>query len=166
MFARLFLLFTTLTLLELYLLVRVGGFIGAGPTVALVVLTAFAGAWLARREGLRVLLRAQAELNRGAVPADPVVDGVCIVVAASLLVTPGLLTDALGFALLTPGFRAMLKRGLMRRFRKWAEHADFRVVHHQPGPQGPPHPHDADVVDVTVASQQIRANERTYRRER
>ncbi len=157
MFARLFLLFTTLTLLELYLLVRVGGLIGAGPTVALVVLTAFVGAWLARREGLRVLLSAQAELQRGAMPAAPIVDGVCIVVAASLLVTPGLLTDALGFALLTPAFRAVLKRGLMRQFKKWAERADVTVVHYQPGPQGPPRPHDEDVIDVTPLSDDDRA---------
>lgn len=107
--------FTLLPLAEVLLLLRVEGWLGLLPTVGLVVATGLGGAWLARRQGLAVLARLRAEVARGAPPGGPLVEGALLLVAGCLLVTPGLLTDAVGFLLLLPPFRRALVRGLRRR---------------------------------------------------
>ncbi|MCY4442050.1 MAG: FxsA family protein, partial [Deltaproteobacteria bacterium] len=94
MFARLLLLFTVVPLVELYLLIEVGSVIGGLNTILLVLGTGALGAFLARLEGLRTLGQIQRNLNQGIVPAEEMVDGVIILVAGLLLITPGILTDA------------------------------------------------------------------------
>ncbi len=76
------------------------------------------GASLARRAGLQVLGRVQREVEAGRVPAGPLVDGVIVLVAGALLITPGILTDAFGFLCLVPAFRSLVKRSLWRRFER------------------------------------------------
>jgi len=126
--ARLLLLFLVLPVLELALLLRVGARIGIGPTLVLIVLTGVLGASLARSQGLAVLGRLQAELQAHRMPTQPILDGVAILIAAALLVTPGILTDAVGFALLTPSFREVLKRYLIARFERAVREGRVRVV--------------------------------------
>ena len=109
MFFRLLILFTVVPLLELYLLIRVGDVIGVWPTVALVVFTGALGAFLTRLEGLRVLRRVQAEFQQGRVPTAGLLDGLLIVVAGAVLLTPGLITDAVGFFLLVPPGRRLVR---------------------------------------------------------
>ena len=116
MFGRLFLLFTLVPLLELFLLLRIGGAIGAVPTVAIVVVTGLLGAALARREGVRAWGAVNGELAAGRVPAVELMHGFLILIAGALLVTPGVLTDVLGFALLARPFRGRLLRWLRKRF--------------------------------------------------
>ena len=103
--AKLFALFLIVPLVELWCLVQLGGIIGASPTVGLVVLTALVGAFLAKREGRRVWDSWQRALRLGQPPSDGVVSTLLLVVGSVLLVTPGLFTDVIGFALLIPGSR-------------------------------------------------------------
>ena len=102
------LLFLAVPLIEIYFLIKVGGWIGALPTVALVVLTAVIGASLARYQGLVTLQRIQANLARGEAPAMEMLEGVILFIGAILLLTPGFFTDALGFACLVPPLRRAL----------------------------------------------------------
>lgn len=115
---RLLLLFVVLPAVELALLIEVGSRIGTAATLAIIVLTGMVGAALARRQGLGVLRRLQQETAAGRLPAGPLVDGVLILVAGALLVTPGILTDAFGFACLVPAFRTLLKRHLRGRYER------------------------------------------------
>ena len=117
MFARLAALFVLVPAAELALLYWLAGYVGFWPEVALIVCTGFAGAALARYQGAETARRLRADAAAGRVPADAAVDGVLILVAGAFLLTPGLLTDAAGFALLIPGLRRSVKRALVRRFR-------------------------------------------------
>ncbi|MDH3935199.1 MAG: FxsA family protein, partial [Gammaproteobacteria bacterium] len=92
-FPALLLLFLLVPLVEIYLLIQIGGVIGAFPTVMLVVFTAVLGAALARYQGLATLQRLQATIARGETPAIEVFEGVLLLVGALLLLTPGFLTD-------------------------------------------------------------------------
>lgn len=117
MLGRLFFVFSMVTLLELAILIPLGQWMGLGPTILLVLGTGFLGAWLAKREGLRAWNRFQSEAQRGAVPTDPILDGLAIFTAALLLMTPGVLTDLVGFLLLIPVVRKPVKTYLRRRTR-------------------------------------------------
>lgn len=130
MFLRLVTLFVLLPLVELAILIQVGQWIGLAWTLAIVVATGFLGATLARRQGLRTWLAIQAELRQGQVPAGAVVDGFLILIGGVVLLTPGILTDLAGFALLVPTTRNTLKRGLRRRFERAVQRgeAGFTVI--------------------------------------
>ncbi|NOX58727.1 MAG: FxsA family protein [Planctomycetes bacterium] len=117
MFAYLLLLFISMPILELWLLIQIGGVMGAGPTIALVVLTGIIGAGLARREGLRTMLKIQERMAAGAIPTDDMVEGLLIFVSAVLLVTPGVITDAVGFAMLIGPIRRVVRAKLVKQFK-------------------------------------------------
>lgn len=102
---RLLLLFTSVPLVELALLLWIGGRIGVLPTVALILTTGVAGAALARQQGLATWRRFQAALAAGRLPGRELLEGLLILVAGALLLTPGVLTDAVGFLLLVPPAR-------------------------------------------------------------
>ena len=118
MLLRLILLFTIVPLIELVLLVEVGGMIGLPATIGLVVATGVLGAWLARVQGVRTLWRIRDEFAAGRMPAEPLVDGVLILSAGAVLLTPGLVTDACGFLLLLPATRAVVRRWLVAEFQR------------------------------------------------
>jgi UPF0716 protein FxsA len=126
--ARLLLLFTVVPLVELYLLVRIGELVGAWPTIALVLVTGIVGAWLTRLEGLRVLRTVQLELSQGRLPTASLMDGLLILVAGVLLVTPGLITDLCGFALLVPPLRRTVRRTLRRAWERRLGTEQERVI--------------------------------------
>ena len=115
---RLILLFTLVPALELALLIEVGSRIGTAATIGLVIATGVLGAALARQQGLQVLRRIQTELGAGRLPASSLVDGVIVLLAGALLVTPGILTDVLGILCLVPSFRSLIKARLRRRFER------------------------------------------------
>ncbi len=106
MFGRLFILFTLVPLVELYLLIKVGSHLGAEATILLIVLTGGVGALMARLQGFQVIVQIRERLREGVLPADELLAGGLIVVGGLLLVTPGLLTDAVGLALLLPFVRS------------------------------------------------------------
>ena len=114
-FPALLLLFLLVPLAEIYVMIKVGGIIGALPTVLLVVLTAVAGAALARIQGLATLQRLQATLARGEAPAIEMFEGVLLLVGALLLLTPGFITDLLGFVCLFPATRKALAFQVLKR---------------------------------------------------
>lgn len=116
--AKLFLLFIVVPAIELVLLIKLGGLIGVLPTLGIIAVTGALGATLARWQGLGVLRDAQNELARGGIPAGPLADGVIILIAAAFLLTPGFLTDLVGFSCLLPGFRSVLKRIAWNRLEK------------------------------------------------
>lgn len=114
---RLLLLFIAVPLIELMLLFRIGARIGPYQTIGLILLTGIVGAWLARREGFRTLAQIQRDLARGVMPGEAMLQGAMILVAGALLVTPGVLTDLLGFSVLFPPMRSLYSRYLIRYFR-------------------------------------------------
>jgi UPF0716 protein FxsA len=118
---RLFLLFLLVPLAEIYLLIRVGEVIGAPATIGLVIATAFLGAALARREGLRTFVAIQRSVAQGRLPTDDLVEGVMILFAGLVLLTPGFLTDALGFFVLLPPTRRWLRRYLVEWLKRRAD---------------------------------------------
>jgi len=128
MFLRLLLLFTIVPLLELFLLVKLGTVVGVGPTVALVIFTGVLGAWLARQQGLGVLRRLSEDLAVGRLPAVALIDGLLILIAGAVLLTPGLLTDALGFFLLVPQSRAVVRKAVVARFGRRFQRSDPEVI--------------------------------------
>ena len=117
----LLLAFLVVPIVELAVIVQVSGSLGLLPTLALLVAVSVAGAWLVKREGLGVWRRLQATLGRGDLPADDLVDGLCVLFAGALLLTPGFVTDALGLVLLVPPSRAVVRGLLLRRFRRRIE---------------------------------------------
>lgn len=120
MFFRLLLLFTCVPLVELYLLLKIGSVIGAVNTILLVIITGVLGAYLAQQEGLRTLDRIRTLMAQGEMPGEPLIDAFLVLVAGFVLITPGILTDLLGFLMLAPATRAPIRRWirgqLERRF--------------------------------------------------
>ena len=125
MFRWLLLFFIVVPIVEMYLLLTIGGYIGALWTIALVMLTAVIGVALLRRQGLATLMRGQQRMAQGQLPADEIAEGLLLAVAGPLLLTPGFMTDAMGFALLWPPGRRWLAQYVAR---------NLTVVG---GPQGP-----------------------------
>jgi UPF0716 protein FxsA len=130
----LFVLFTVVPLVELYLLVLLGRHMGPWTSVGLVLVTAVLGAALAKREGWRVLRRWQESLARGEMPEEGLLGGVLVLVGGVLLVTPGVLTDLAGVVLLLPPTRRLVAA----RVRRWLERrmatGNMRVTSFYTGP--------------------------------
>lgn len=113
-FVPLALVFLLLPIVELYLLLRVGAVIGAFPTLVLVLFTAVLGSFLVRRAGLATFLRARATMAKGEVPAVELLEAMVLLVSGLLLITPGFVTDSLGFVLLVPAVRRHLISRVLR----------------------------------------------------
>ena len=145
MLFRLFLLLLIVPAVELWLLVRLAHAVGWLPMLVIVILTAMLGAHLARREGILQLHRIQRSFAEGHDPAPELIEGLMILLAAVLLITPGLMTDAVGFLLLIPVTRRPL-RGLVQAWLK--RHFVNRVFVHRAGPE----PEEREVIDVTPES--------------
>jgi len=158
MLAWLFLAFTIVPVVEIALFIRIGGAIGLAPTVAVVLLTGFAGAVLARSQGVRVMLDIQKALHEMRLPTGELLEGAIVLVGAATLLTPGFMTDAVGLACLFPptrkAFSAVLGRYLARRIKlagdgaggvtggadfKTAGNFAFRFGGVRPGPAHPDH---------------------------
>ena len=122
MFKILFLLFLTVPLVEIYFLIQVGQHIGALSTILLCILTAALGAILLRIQGILTLLRAQEKLRQGQIPADNLLEGLILLIAGILLLTPGFVTDVVGFLCLVPSLRSLLALKMLHQ----AFHYDLR----------------------------------------
>jgi UPF0716 protein FxsA len=110
MLLKFFLLFTIIPVLEIYLIVKMGSFLGIIPTILLLLAISSAGAWLVRHQGFAILGRIQAELAGGRVPGGALLEGALVLAGGILLLTPGFFTDFLGLFFLIPQTRQMIGR--------------------------------------------------------
>ncbi len=115
-FQTLFLIVLIIPFAEIYLLLQVGGIIGAFPTIFLVVFTAVLGAWLLRQQGFATFQRFQESLAQGVIPAYEMVEGPIILVGGALLLTPGFITDIIGFACLIPQLRRKIAQYVIENY--------------------------------------------------
>jgi UPF0716 protein FxsA len=112
----LLLIFFSVPVIEIYLLIKVGGLIGTLPTIFMVVFTAVLGALLLRQQGFATLQRVQASMARGQIPAMELLEAMLLTLGGALLLTPGFFTDALGFLCMIPAVRRWLVRRLIDRY--------------------------------------------------
>ena len=136
MIGKLFLLFTLVPLIELYILLKIGSYLGALNTILLIVVTGILGAMLARMEGMRTMQQIAHSLSQGITPAEELVNAVLIFIAGLLLLTPGVLTDIAGLLLLLPYTRTIFKRWLRRKFDRMVASGNFQV-HYRSSDGGP-----------------------------
>ncbi|WP_018692029.1 FxsA family protein [Algicola sagamiensis] len=116
MFRILFVFFIIVPMIEIAILLQVGSIIGGWMTLGLVILTAYFGAKLVKQQGLTTYANLQQKLAQGQMPSDELRDGLCVLVSGILLLTPGIMTDALGFLLLVPAFREGMSKQLSKHF--------------------------------------------------
>lgn len=147
----LFLLFTVVPIVELALLIWLGGQTVWWLPVVLVIAAGLSGALLWRWQGIRTLVRIRAELAAGRMPADALVDGLLIFLAGAFLIAPGMLSDALGFGLLIPPIRAVVKRWAKTWF---VRHVEVRAAAFYPASGEPRGPRDSygndEIIDARV----------------
>ena len=127
MLLKLFLAFTLIPVLEIYLLIKLGTFLGALNTVIIVVLTGIIGAFLAKLQGLHTMIKVREGLNRGEMPAEEMLDALLILVAGIVLLTPGFLTDIAGLVILIPQTRVLFKRWLRKKFDAWIQNQQINI---------------------------------------
>ncbi len=149
----LFLLFLGVPALELFLLIRIGQEAGTLTALGLIVFTAIAGAHLARQQGLAVLGRLRAQVARGELPTDALLDGALVVAAGALLLTPGVITDFVGLLCLFPPTRALIKPLVLRKLREGVARGTVRVhmdvnIDTPPGRGAGPAHAEEDIIDV------------------
>ena len=118
MLIRLFILFTVVPVIEIYLIIKTGQVIGPLPTVFLLLVISFAGSWLVRAQGFQTMRNIQSELASGRLPAARLMDGAMVLVGGVLLLTPGFFTDLLAIFFLIPITRTLIKR----LFGSWLQH--------------------------------------------
>lgn len=126
MFLKLFLAFTLIPFIEIYLLIKIGAQVGAFNTIMIVILTGLLGASLARLEGVKTMTKVRESLNRGELPAEEMLDAMLIFIAGIVLLTPGFITDLAGLALLVPKARYWFKRWLRKKFDEWLARSNQR----------------------------------------
>lgn len=144
--AALFLLFTLLPFVELYLLIRIGQVIGAWDTLLFVVLMGVVGAFLAKSQGRKVLREWSEAASQGRVPEEGVLGGMLVLAGGLLLITPGVVTDVVGLLLLVPFTRRMAARVLRRYFERKVALGQVQVQ--QFGFAWPPTRGPRDVIDT------------------
>jgi UPF0716 protein FxsA len=127
-----FVIFFLTPLVEIYVLISAGGVLGVFPTVFLVMLTAVIGISLLRQQGLSTLTRGMQKMQRGELPAQEMAEGLLLAIAGALLLTPGFVTDGVGFFLLTPVLRA----GLIERIQQKFDATTFTSYPPDSGPGG------------------------------
>lgn len=114
-------------LIELYILLLISGYLGFMNTIVLVIVIGLAGVFLAKQQGLTVLLKVRQQLLEGRMPGEPLLDGLLVLAGALLLLTPGLLTDLIGFCCLIPFTRRIFNNWLKRMIFKLLGRGSIKV---------------------------------------
>ncbi|UCH80877.1 MAG: FxsA family protein [Nitrospiraceae bacterium] len=127
MFFKLFLLFTLIPVIELSLLIEIGSYIGILNTVVIVILTAIAGAYMVRMEGMGVMYRIQKNMQEGKFPGEELISGAMILVAGALLLTPGFFTDIIGFLMVVPVTRGYISNMIKKYLEKKMSNGDIHI---------------------------------------
>ena len=132
MFLKLFFAFSIIPIAEIYILIKIGSYFGVITSILLVVITGFLGAYLAKIQGLNTLFRIQESLQEGRLPSSELIDAVLILFAGFLLLTPGFLTDFLGFLLLIQITRNLVKLLFQKIFRKkfYSNFPEDNIIEH------------------------------------
>lgn len=135
MFSKIFLIFLIIPLIEVFVLFKIGSIIGFGYTILLTIITAALGAHLAKSQGLSVWFDMQSQLNSGIMPTKKIIEGVLLLIAAIMLLTPGILTDIIGFAFLAPKTRHFFVPIIIKAFNKKdlktsndSEFTDYEII--------------------------------------
>jgi len=127
MFFELFILFTIIPIAELYLLIKIGGMIGAFNTVLIILFTAVIGAYLVKTQGFIVIRKINQGLNEGRLPARELMDGLLVLLGGFTLITPGFLTDLIGLSMLFPLTRILYIKLAVRLIQNRIETGQCRI---------------------------------------
>jgi UPF0716 protein FxsA len=122
------LLIIVIPAIDIGVLLLSGKTIGLLPTIAFIIFTGVLGGYLAKREGLQTIKRVQEQLSYGQIPGDSLLDGICILIGATLLLTPGFVTDLFGFLLLFPPSRKPFKFLMINALRKRIEKGNIKII--------------------------------------
>lgn len=133
MFINLVLMFTIVPVLELFLLIEIGGHIGTMNTIALIILTGIIGASFAKSQGAQIIYEIRSALNQGQIPGKELLQGAMILAGGILLLTPGFITDLVGFSLLFPITRLFYTRVALSYIKKRFKSGQWHVTTY-PGP--------------------------------
>jgi len=128
MLGYLVLFFILIPIIELAILIKVGQFIGVLNTVLIVIFTGLAGAFIARAQGLVTLMKIQKDINEGVMPTENLIDGLMILCGGILLLTPGLISDAIGLMILIPFTRFLIKKWLKRKIKDMIAHGRIITI--------------------------------------
>ncbi|WP_243115087.1 FxsA family protein [Natranaerovirga pectinivora] len=128
-FTKLVLLFTVMPLVELYVLIEIASKTSWGYTILLVITTGIIGAYMAKSEGKQIISRIQNELSTGHLPGEELINGLCVLIGGALLLTPGILTDIIGFTLIIPVTRIIYKRWIREKFSNKIQRDTFIYEH-------------------------------------
>ena len=131
MFLQLVILFTLIPLIELYILIEVGGMIGALNTILIIAATGILGASLAKSQGLQVMRKINLSAEQGRFPAEELIDGLFILLGGFTLLTPGFITDLLGLSMLFLPTRTLYKRLARRMIENKMETGQWTIVHNR-----------------------------------
>lgn len=130
-----FLIFIVLAALEIYVLIEVGNWIGAPATIGLILLTGIIGVGLLKHQGLSVFERFKSKMQQGQAPAQEIIEGVLLIIAGAFLITPGFVTDTIGFLWLIPVTRSAFAKGMVKagwfKFQKMNGQGNFHYEYHQ-----------------------------------
>lgn len=127
MLFKLILLFTIVPIVELGILIKLGTYIGVFNTLLIVILTGITGATLAKIQGLKTWYKVQEKLSQGELPTGHILDGFLILAAGLLLLTPGLITDTIGFLILIPFTRNIFKEWCRKQFKRMIARGEVRI---------------------------------------
>ncbi|WP_130807682.1 FxsA family protein [Senegalia massiliensis] len=116
MLGKLILLFTVIPIVELFILFQIAEITSGFATVLLVIFTGVIGAYLAKSQGRIIIMRIRTDLNRGKMPGNELINGLCVLVGGALLLTPGIITDIVGFSLVIPLTRTIFKKYIKNKF--------------------------------------------------
>ena len=105
-----------------------GNIIGIWPTIAIIFLTGIIGAYLAKKQGLETLRKAQELMRYGQMPREAILDGICILFGGILLLTPGFISDIIGLLMLMPPTKPIFKRLILKGFRKWIDRNTITII--------------------------------------
>lgn len=142
-----FIIFVLIPLSEIIVFITVSQHIGLGFALLTALMTAILGGFLVRHQGIQTIMSAQSSLRSGGIPSNELFDGLCIVAAGAMLITPGFITDILGFSLLVPAIRFMIRRKLEKsgKFQMGSSHMGYQHTedsgHHSER-------YDSGVIDV------------------
>jgi UPF0716 protein FxsA len=150
---KLFLLFTLVPFIEVYILIRVGSHIGFWETVCIVIMTGMIGAWLARQQGSHLFRKLLQDIQQGRLPADTILDGVLVLIGSVLLITPGFITDIFGIGLIFPPTRLVVRKILQKRITAKIKHGMSKMksgaVHDDAHPDFWKPSADSKIIDAT-----------------